>query len=374
MTASLYDVDLNVSHQSRSIEELLSQDRDTFFPLSTSTPFLDTYDETFIPADPQLDSGYFWMPPEILGVKLYKIFDTVYTPKGCLYKDGLAVGGSNLFTLSALNDAQASVGNALQAAAHFTSGFLILHANYTTYGHFLLEMIPKIIAYNALSLHVPDLKVVLPGAVPAFVLRWLRLFVPDGSISLTPADTSIRLGVTYVSDMLSTHYAFSTCLKEFVSLTHEQAVARLHAENAQHTFQSDIFLSRNARRSDRPDYRVLENEHIIASRMVELGMTVVSPEDLPLEQQIQMFKSARVVVGELSSALHNCIFSSAGTVVIQLNPFNPVQRRIAASLEHRLTSILADDNKVYGWPQPTTARFAVSPERIERALRLAGCY
>jgi hypothetical protein len=143
------------------------------------------------------------------------------------------------------------------------------------------------------------------------------------------------------------------------------------AAGGQRPVHRDIFLSRKARRKDKPDFRYWINEDEVERSLISRGFTSLAPETLPLPTQIDTFRNAQIVVGELSSALHNTIFCPARTSIVQINPFNGVQKRLSLSLGHQLISIIPDSGKLAAWP-PTEGEqeFSVDVTKVLDAIDL----
>jgi O-antigen biosynthesis protein WbqL len=116
----------------------------------------------------------------------------------------------------------------------------------------------------------------------------------------------------------------------------------------------------------------LVNFDEIELKLQALGFSTIEPETMSIAEQIQIFAGAEIVVGELSSALHNAMFSPAETIVVQLNPFNSVQRHLALSMQHILISITPDDGSVRSWPGSPNlpSDFTVRPDMIEKAIQI----
>lgn len=172
------------------------------------------------------------------------------------------------------------------------------------YGHWLLDVIPKLhvlqqagyddipIYYNSLpgwAAYFMDSLGISRSRIrphPSRYFRVQRAIVPTGSKS------GFRLG----ADSL------------------KQAWARI-ARPARVTLPSEfvgekIFLSRRSwTHSARPSHiNIGEIETAAAAR----GYKIVFPETLGIPQQIRLMQTARIIVGEDGSALHNIIFSEPG--------------------------------------------------------------
>jgi capsular polysaccharide biosynthesis protein len=75
-----------------------------------------------------------------------------------------------------------------------------------------------------------------------------------------------------------------------------------------------IYISRKS--SDRR----LENETTIISNLLYYGFSAVELEKLSFREQIRLFRQAQVIISPHGSGLANLVFSSPGTIVIELFP------------------------------------------------------
>ena len=85
--------------------------------------------------------------------------------------------------------------------------------------------------------------------------------------------------------------------------------------------------------------RDLLNREAVEAAFVAAGYEVVHPEALSFPDQIRLFASAAVVVGECGSGLHNALFSGPGTKVGVLqnrDNHNFLQSQIGMILDHEL--------------------------------------
>ena len=77
--------------------------------------------------------------------------------------------------------------------------------------------------------------------------------------------------------------------------------------------------------------RVFERQDEFERLAMEQGFELIDPQALSFDEQIELFASAAVVVGEYGSALHNCVFSSETTVFGVLNAPGVEQTRLCAA-------------------------------------------
>jgi capsular polysaccharide biosynthesis protein len=96
-----------------------------------------------------------------------------------------------------------------------------------------------------------------------------------------------------------------------------------------------IYISRDKFR-DRTisSKRELSNEDEIKAIVRARGIEVVYPEELPWNEQVNLFSNARLIVGESGSGLHNSIFAPEGAIVLCMQPSTQVQGTLSALLGH----------------------------------------
>jgi capsular polysaccharide biosynthesis protein len=80
-----------------------------------------------------------------------------------------------------------------------------------------------------------------------------------------------------------------------------------------------IYISR-ARMKDNSLSRKLENEADLIRHLLQLGFTVVYPEQQSVAEQIALFSKARVIVGESGAGMANIIFAPPSCSVIEIMP------------------------------------------------------
>jgi capsular polysaccharide biosynthesis protein len=219
-----------------------------------------------------------------------------------------------------------------QSAAHLG------HWTSHIYGHFLLEMLPKVTAFLELKELHPGLKLVVSDWAGAHVLGILRHFLREEDLCIYKHESQqVEAPDLFLLPGLFTDRALHPAMGRFLDLAHSKAARNRPAPPR-------IFISKSRwRSSHRHDYRRLDNEDEVRAWLEKRGFVTVFPEELPWAEQIALFAGAKIVVGEYGSALHNAIFSPPGTVVIGLNRINEVQDCIASYAGHRIGYVLPSD-------------------------------
>lgn len=350
-----------------SLQALLADEHDGYSEIFPSIEF-ERKGSEIIEHSQYLSKGYFWSPKRLQPVNLYKVTDVVCTESGYFGVHASPLQGANLAPMHVFEENQRNFPRGVHTDSTIPIAFAWLHANFTTYGHFLLEMAPKLLLFNMVrSLH-PQIKIVIPKKAPFFIRRWVEFFSHLRDSDIVEFSGAIKIEHCILSDMLITFYLCGPMMNLFIGECIKKSACSSptpHQNGAGY-----LWVSRSVRRQVRADFRFLQNSADLEQKLITRGFKVIAPEERPLAEQVRLFSEANVIVGELSSALHNAIFSRPDTLVVQLNPFNAVQRNIALSRGHRLISLLPDDGRLRSWPLRTgdDGAFFVDPTRVLNAL------
>jgi len=348
----------------QTLSDLIAEKRDSRFKVFEGEALAqETHQEHFTDRT-KFPKGYFTTPSTIRPVFLNKVIGSTYTISGYIAKRDSNFSNLNIFPGHVARDNIRFESEFKYDDGHERTdlGFILLHANFKTYGHLLLEMIPKLKIYGLVRNVLPNIPIILPDNAPAIVYDWIRFFCGDTKI--VKVKTRLVLIEAYIPDMLIAPYAFGTAMHRFKSDCVEKAAGST-------IDRADMLLiSRRYRRQRRSDFRSIANWDDVERSLVSRGFSVVEPETWSIPDQISIFSKAKVIIGELSSALHNALFSVPGTTVCQINPFNSVQRQIALSCGHSIVSVLPDDEIIRPWPPSSqiSSDFSVDPDRIIKAL------
>ena len=216
-----------------------------------------------------------------------------------------------------------------------------LHPN-LVYGHFLLEMLPRLYLLMVLRQFGADIPLALSSKLPPWVKTFARMFQPDDRIVWYDHTTQRVTAPSIVMPaMMHTDHNFHPAMNLMVHhLLQRQGVADTNAIAS----ASRIYVSRSNFGEER-----LENEDEVEEMVTALGFAVVRPQQLSVEEQIRVFSAAKVIVGEYGSGLHNAIFSGPGTRIVAINFFNNYQSKIARLRRHRLAFVPPQDGRFRHW-------------------------
>ncbi|MDB5457114.1 MAG: capsular polysaccharide biosynthesis protein, partial [Caulobacter sp.] len=235
-------------------------------------------------------------------------------------------------------------------------GIAVAHFNFV-FGHFLLEMFPKLLL---LKHHLPHLRrypILLPSNTPAFVRKiiaevlgaWPVVFY-DYEREHLEVERLIAPGMCHVDYQF--HPAFTALIDQHVRWAHRPAWADvptglkavLRGRPPLPTGQAGrrLFVSR---RHTPSAFRSLENAAELEAIARAHGFAVVHPETLSWRRQVRLFSGADYVIGEFGSGMHNTLFSRPGTQVVCFNWIVEVQSRIANFRGQGVGYLLPPDNQ-----------------------------
>jgi hypothetical protein len=173
------------------------------------------------------------------------------------------------------------------------------------------------IDYLANTLH-PELTDPKRGPIPLLVdarLKWQRELVDCYTLG-APAVIQSKADVVFqVDELIIPHKYFDYSGRNIVSEWNSRVRQRLaHIEPVAHA-PDRIYVSRSRARSRR-----VGNEIELQTALNRLGFATVYPEELTVCEQVQMFKSARVVVGPTGAAFTNVAYAAPGAILVEFMP------------------------------------------------------
>jgi capsular polysaccharide biosynthesis protein len=246
------------------------------------------------------------------------------------------------------------------------SAFVISHIHAKIYGHFLLEIAPKVLIIKMYYEQGIRLPIVLSSRDPSYISEFIRLAIPDAQIIVAESEKGLLVESCLLPSQLNTYLLTPSHSAFFDAIA--QSCLALHGHE---DLPEKVLISRAGIPSS---YRELENWTTLASIAVDHGYCEINPEKLPLTKQIAIFSNASSLVGEYGSALHNSVFSSRRPFVISLNWVNLVQQAIGLARGQRNIFILGDGGQPVLAPSPATTHtvephhFRVDTELFKNVL------
>lgn len=246
--------------------------------------------------------------------------------------------------------------NETPADSTIERAFVISHIHAKIYGHFLLEIAPKLLIVKMYYDNGIKIPIVLSSRDPLYVEEFIRLAIPDARIIVAESEKGILVEDCFLPSQLN-NYLLTPSHSAFFDGIARSCLA-LHSDE---DLPEKVLVSRAGLPSS---YRELENWTKLASIAVDHGYSELYPEKLPLTKQIAIFSNARSLVGEYGSALHNSAFSSRKPFVVSLNWVNLVQQAIGLARGQRNIFLLGDGGQPVLAPSPATTH-TVEPHHFQ---------
>ncbi|WP_338633881.1 glycosyltransferase family 61 protein [Afipia carboxidovorans] len=202
--------------------------------------------------------------------------------------------------------------------AQIEAGICMFGIASRNYGHWILEHLPKMLNFKDAPIpsHIP---IYIDGGMPSshletldrlnFMNREIRE-IPKGPCHFQNLYVSSPIANSPV-DILPGNPMHDTIWPKDTFLKLRDALFAKMASPSQR--QIKVFLSRKNYK-----LRRLLNESEIAAHLSREGFEVVEPENLTFDQQVEVFRSADIIVGSCSSALTNTLFCKPGCKVVGL--------------------------------------------------------
>lgn len=222
-----------------------------------------------------------------------------------------------------------------------------MHPN-LIFGHFLLEILPKIILLDLLV--ESSIPLVISSKAPDWVSKIIESCINGRELKYYDhTNTVISLKECFTCTNIFQQDVFHPVAKLLYSLVYER-IALKNFKKSQSLdsclYSEKIFISRS--RIKKRSWHNISNELALEKIAESHGFTVIHPQELSFESQVILFRNAKYIIGEYSSSLHNAVFSSSGTTVICLNCINVYQSAIAKLMEHRV-GYIQPVNGYRGW-------------------------
>jgi O-antigen biosynthesis protein WbqL len=256
--------------------------------------------------------------------------------------------------------------NGVRTLEAYNACGVALHPN-MVYGHFLLEVLPKLYLLGLLRDFGMTITVAVSQQTPRWVLDFVELYFTDHEIVRYDMTTQNVCAATFiVPSMMHTDHNFHPAFNLVIAdLFRRAGIASPAGAPAPHPRR--IYLSR---RLHRPGWHRLENEDEVEASMVELGFEIVHPQTLPLRRQLALYASAGVIAGQYGSALHNAMFGPPGAIVIGLNWINWYQSMIGRVRRQRLAFVRPADGFFRTWRTRATGNsgFRIDPAELHHIV------
>ena len=257
----------------------------------------------------------------------------------------------------------------ISTAIELPAAISILHFN-VVFGHWITEIFPKLILLKYFRKNFSSIPIIVPSNAPKFILDQIKATLGDWPIHVYDHLLEhVEVETLILPGSMQTSYNFHPYL---ATLLDQYATDVRPPQSWWKTMFSPrrrierVFISRSGINST---FRSLTNTKKIEDIAAKYGFFIVRPEELPWEEQVELFNNANYVVGEFGSGMHSALFSKRDTKVLCLNWIADVQSHIANYRGHRVGYLLPPDD------QPRLFNldggfheFEIDPQQFERAL------
>lgn len=238
------------------------------------------------------------------------------------------------------------------------------------YGHFLLEMLPRIAGLASLRRQGARVAIALPISLSDWARKIVEVYFDSTEVIWFDPNTDVIISDSVIlTSMMHESYNFHP---EFGEMLHE-LMGRVGITKTPRLLGAGcppnrrIFISRSRLWHD---IRLINPEKIEAT-VEALGFEIVHPQDMPFDEQVRLFHEASVVMGEAGSGLHNVLFCQPGTRVISLNAFSWYQGAIGRLRQLPHAFVAPDDGHFRHWRmlEGRYRIYAISPSDVRLAFQ-----
>lgn len=211
---------------------------------------------------------------------------------------------------------------------------VVITPGHLIYGHWLADILPRIaVAQSALGPAFSDWALLLPSNTPAFALEMCSVFLGAAPrVEFYDYDTEIITAeqICVPTSPVSMEHNFHSLTQCFFKPYQAPTLGN-----------RKLCLSR-ARIEGRTNGAVksFPQRDFFESCARLHGFEIVYPEEHSIIGQIELFQSARAIVGEYGSGLHNSIFAASGAIVGATGYFNTYQQRLCEMAGQRNTFVI----------------------------------
>ena len=301
---------------------------------------------------------------------LYRLRDTAVTGSGMIVRDAMLVACNQLGHSVEYCRGQMQSGRLRDPDAYdcrrVDRAVLLLGGGYDVYGHWLVDILPKLFALHMAGLDLGTLLFLYPTDTQPFGKTWLELtgIGQHQLIRYDPDREVIRADELLVPVLLRSGSRASSIFKDAVAFLLD-AIDRNHPPRD--AAGSKAILVSRARAGR--DGRTMRNREAIEALAIDAGYALVHPEQLPIAEQVALFRGATRIVGEYGSGLHGSIFSPRGSRICSLRG----AARHPGFLQSGLAQALGQECGYVLGAAPLNAidyQFDIEPDALRQALAL----
>jgi Glycosyltransferase 61 len=218
--------------------------------------------------------------------------------------------------------------------------FCVSQFSMGVYGHFLLEVLPKLLLARELWRLGFRVRVAFPTDAPPVSAIVEQFLDDDQLITYESRSERLRAPLAIFPSLSGWPKQHGWIVSAIWRLAAALSLAHTHASISGRR----LFLSRQHVQGFKR--RTLANEAEAFSIAAQYGFELVHPQELGWEDQIRMFFHASHVIGMECSALHGAMFCPPGTSVIALGRVFGIQSAIAACFGHRFGYVMSSEGTI----------------------------
>lgn len=215
----------------------------------------------------------------------------------------------------------------------------------SVWGHVLLFMIPRLFQAQKAGIVLSESKVLISSRTPAWQKKLLHeLFgISKNLVLFNPDIERVQIDHAVVPHIPYDHFKGFTGEARGIFLQLKESVFSQPAFVPRKE-AAVIMIDRRGYRNPDSRHRSVKNFECVikAVSSVYPGVNVVEPSSLSFRDQVLLFDSASIVIGEYGSALHNSVFCRRGVNVLSLGESNDIQAKICALMDQNYSFIPAD--------------------------------
>jgi hypothetical protein len=224
-----------------------------------------------------------------------------------------------------------------------TPGLLLASPGEDIFGHWILDYLPRL--YLARQMDPSLWNCLYFGKIPRWAVHFLNAFnIDDSTIRMLPSRLLTRFPLAVMPSGVKQGFRVSQPInqiawryfKRYLEQSNVDTDARSPLPSAPR-----IFVSRRNWGARRAISNIGRLEEIAAER----GYVVIRPEEYSIPAQAKIMRSARIVVGEDGSGLHNIIFAepecTLGVISVP-DRVNLWHLAMCQAMGHRMSYVAAD--------------------------------
>lgn len=191
-------------------------------------------------------------------------------------------------------------------------------AGSSNYGHWLVDDLPRLRAVTTLFRHGGHPVRVLINSFGAKIdevrIQSIRQFLePSVHIDLVDPAVAYHFGELYFATPVTQHPVQKSPVA--IDFAVRRILSNLDADGPSADSPTLIFVDRSTQHG-----RTLSNHDEIIDLVQQRGFTIVDPAALTFAEQVRLFSSAQVIIGQMGAAMTNTMFSRPSTTLIYLAP------------------------------------------------------